>query len=350
MDQNNHNNNNGVSEDYSQPSPPPPIPVILQSANSEKKQRISLASMVFKYFFILLLISSLVLNFYLGFIVSRGLLEQVYRPGQKHEKIALISLKGSIDLDLADEMRRMLRRAEKDKSVKGVILVVNSPGGQVAPSDMINKYISNYKEETNKMVYVSIMQVGASGAYWAAAATDKIFAQTNSAVGSIGVIYINLVAEKALKEKLGIEPIVIKSSRSPYKDKGSFFRIPTEEEKKDIIEDIDKVHLRFVQVVSDGRNISIEETWNLASGDVFDGPEALENNLIDQIGFLDDAIDDLAKTLNIKDPMVIKYSEPPTFKEMLSAGAKSFENPLDIRSQLEKWAASPRILALWTGN
>ena len=194
------------------------------------------------------------------------------------------------------------------------------------------------------------MQVGASGAYWAAAATDKIFAQTNSTVGSIGVIYINLVVEKALKEKLGVEPVVIKSSRSPYKDKGSLFRVPTEQEKMEIIEDIDRVHLRFVQVVSDGRNIPIDEAWKLATGDVFDGPEAIENKLIDQIGFLDDAIDDLADTLNIIDPMVIKYSEPPTFKELLSASANSLENPLDIRSQLDKWAASPKILALWTGN
>ena len=109
--------------------------------------------------------------------------------------------------------------------------MVNSPGGQVVPSAMINKYICDFKAESKKKLYVSMQQLGASGAYWAAAAADKIFAQTNSSVGSIGVIYLNLVLEKTLREKLGIEPIVIKSSRSPYKDRGSFFRMPTDQER-----------------------------------------------------------------------------------------------------------------------
>ena len=331
--------------------PPQPIPIYMPSQMmGQKPAKASAFSSIIKYFFILAFIFSIILNIYFSLIIAGGLQEKVYRAGDRKNKIALIDLGGTIKMETAIELRRMLKRSEDDKSVKAVILVVNSPGGYVPPSEMMSKYISDFKKKTNKKVYVSIQQVSASGAYWATAAVDKMYAQTNSVIGSIGVIYINIVFEKILKDKLGIEPIVIKSTRSPNKDKGSFFRMPTDQERREIAKDIDRVHQRFVEVVSKGRGIPVDDLWPLANGDVYDGPEAIENKLIDKIGFLDDAIDDLAEDLNIENPMVVKFVTPPTLKEMIGARSKAMENPLDIQKQMDKWVLAPKIQALWTGR
>jgi ClpP class serine protease len=112
----------------------------------------------------------------------------------------------------------------------------------------------------------------------------------------------------------------------------------------DIQEDLDSIHKRFIKVVSDGRGLSMDEAWGLGNGDVFDGPEALEKKLIDKVGFLDDVIDAVTMDLGLSDPKVIRYMRPPTLREM------RMENPLDIKAYLEKWAMTPRILAIWPGQ
>ena len=298
--------------------------------------------------FILFFVGSVIMNLYLFGMMSMRLEESVYRSGEVTEKIALIDLAGTIDMRTAGLMRRMLKRAEADDDVQGVILVVNCPGGQVAPSNMINRYVQDF-QATDKKVYVSIQQLGASGAYWGTVPADKIYAQTNSIVGSIGVIYMSFVAEDGLKNKLGIEPLVIKSSRAEFKDRGPPYRMPTETERAEILEELDRIHERFVAVVSQGRGLTEEETWKLADGDVHDGPGALEKNLIDAVGFLDNVIDDLAEDLGLRDPHVVHYIKPPSLREMLMAKTSAAES-FDIQKLLSQWAMSPRIMVLWPGQ
>jgi len=285
-------------------------------------------------------------------IIGTGMREQIYTHGNNLQKIALIDLAGTIDMDAAEDMRCMLAKAADDDKIKGVILVANSPGGYVAPSDLMNKYVQDFKEQTGKPVYVDVQEVCASGGYWIAVAGDRIYAQTSSIVGSIGVISMNFIVENTLREKLGVEPIVIKSTRSPFKDKNSPFRMPTEEEKMDIIKDLDTVHQRFVEVVSKGRDIPAEQVWSMATGEVFDGPESVENKLIDKVGFLSDAIADMSQELDLKNPTIVRLMNPPTIRDMLTAGSKSFagNGVLDIQSQLEKLVSTSRIQALWLGQ
>jgi len=322
---------------------PPPAP-------PEKPKR-GVLSRILRSVVLSILILSLILNFYLALILADRFSQQVYRSGDKMNKIALIDLQGSINMQTAAEMRRMFKRAEEDEAVKAVILVVNCPGGQVAPSNMVNRYIQDFRRDTGKKVYVSIQQLGASGAYWISAAAEKIYAQTNAIVGSIGVIYMGFVAENALKEKLGIDPLILKSTRSPHKDRGPPFRYPSEEEKAKIRKELDTVHERFVQVVSQGRGLSEEEVWKLADGDVHDGPTALEKKLIDAIGFLEEVIDDLADELGIDDPHVVRFVTPPSLREMLLARSRQASGRLgQIQTELENWMSQPKILALWTGQ
>ena len=368
MDQDNHNTDRNTDHDIPHNTatpaesatpaqspatparPPKPIPVYAPAPPaSAKRPGRSVLSGIVRSIIGLVLVVSIILNIYLGLLLSRGLQEHEYRAGNEQQKIALIDLNGAINMQTAWEFRAMLRRAERDTNVKAVILVVNSGGGQVAPSDMINRYIRNFRTQTDKKLYVAIEQVGASGAYWIAAAGEKIYAQENSLVGSIGVIYINLVLETALNEKLGITPVIIKSSRSPFKDRSSPFRMPTPEEVIQIQQDIDRVHGRFVKVVAEGRNLTEEQAWTLADADIWDASEAIEKQIIDKIGFLDDAIDDLAAAASLQKPQVVRYVRPPTLRELFLAHSNT-DNPLDVRKQLEKWVTTPRIVAMWPGR
>jgi protease IV len=327
---------------------PPQYP---QATTREEKKKNSFIRSVFRTLGRGIIVLSLILNVYLLITVAGNLQQKVYREGDYRQKIVLIDLEGQIDMRTARDFREKLLRAQEDKYVQGVILVINSPGGYVPPTEMIHRYITDFKQQSGKKIIAVIEQVGASGAYWAATAADEIYAQPNSIVGSIGVLYVNMVLENALKEKLGIDPIVIKSSRSPFKDELSFLRHPTDVEIADVQKDLDRVHERFVKVVSEGRNIPTEQVWALADGKIHDGEESKEKKLVDKIGFLDDAIKDFADQLKLTDPQVVHYFNQPTLREMITAASSAADTqPFDIHRQLEKWAMTPKILALWPGQ
>ena len=335
-------------------SPPPrPIPVYLPPASPPTKKQAgrSVFGAIFRYLFALIFIISLIMNAYLLVILYGGTQQQEYRTGDKEQTIALIDLAGTIDMRSADIMRDMLKRADTNKNVKGVIIVVNSPGGYVAPSDMINKYIRDFMETSEKKVYVSIQSVGASGAIWATAPADKIYAQENAVVGSIGVIYLNFMVKGLLEEKLAVKPVVLKSDDAIHKDRGSPFRELTPAEETEIRDDLNRIHQRFVKIVAQGREpLTQKEVEALATGEIFDGDEAVANKLIDKMGFLDDCIDDLADVLKLDDPHVVRYVRPLTLMELLMAKSTASQTSLPLQKELEQLAKPPHIKALWLGR
>jgi len=349
VDQNANIPSGSVSSSGPGASAPRPIPVYAAQAPPPKKGSGPSAIMwLLRIIFTFIFVCSLILNAYLLLIISLDIREEVYRPGKGANKIALIDLAGAIDMDTAEQMRTTLQWAEEDSLVKGVIIVVNSPGGAVAPSNMIKKYIDDFQIRSHKKVYASIQQLGASGAYWAIAGADKIFAQENSLVGSLGVIYMNFIVEDTLN-KLGVTPVVIKSSRAEDKDRNSMFRLPSEQEKAEILNDLDVIHQRFVDVVSKARGLNESQVWEFATGDIYDGPESREKNLIDSMGFLENVIDDMSSAVSLQNPPVIRYKQAPSLFGMLVQAAEQ-DDPLDIHKQLEKLAMTDRIQALWLGR
>ena len=190
-----------------------------------------------------------------------------------------------------------LKKFGDDSSIKAIILHVNSPGGGVAASEEIYREVKRVRDEKKKRVVVSIETVGASGAYYVAAASNKIYADHGSIVGSIGVIaqwvnYGDLLKWAKLKD------VVLKTGE--FKDTGNPSRDLTPAEQAYMQSLIDNMFGQFVQAVADGRSMKFEDVKSIANGKVWTGEQAKSMKLIDEVGDFEAAVADTAKSVGIK--------------------------------------------------
>jgi len=212
------------------------------------------------------------------------------------------------------DINSQIREAADNPNLKAVILRFNSPGGTVAGTQEISREIDKLKK-TGKVVVASMGDVAASGAYWLAARCDKIVANPGTMTGSIGVIMSTQNME-GLYEKLGVEPITLKKGK--YKDMGSAAREMTEEEKAILQSMIDDDYNHFVQAVAEGRDMNVARVRELATGRVFNGTQAKEVGLVDQMGNFYDAVDLTAKLAGIKgDPSVVNMEQEKGWLELI---------------------------------
>jgi len=213
------------------------------------------------------------------------------------------------------QIKASLRRAANDPSVKAVVLRINSPGGSVVASNEIYQLLKDFQ----KPVVVSMGETAASGGYYIACAAKWIVANPDTLTGSIGVISELPNAEELMK-KIGVEIIVIKSG--PVKDIGSPFRPMTDEEMKLWQAVIDQAYDGFVQVIVQGRGLSEDKVRQIADGRVYTGRQAKELGLVDQLGYLDDAVHKAGELGGIKGkPRVVEYSTVPSLLEVLTGAA-----------------------------
>jgi protease-4 len=183
----------------------------------------------------------------------------------------------------SDTIVDLIKQAGADSNIRAVVLRVDSPGGEVVASDEIYHAL----QQLDKPVVVSMGSLAASGGYYISADADYIYANPHTLTGSIGVISQFVTAEELLDE-VGVEVVVITAGES--KDFGSFSRDMTEEERAYWQTLIDEMHTAFIQIVADGRGMSVQEVRELADGRVYTGQQALDLGLVDEIGYLDDAI------------------------------------------------------------
>lgn len=179
-----------------------------------------------------------------------------------------------------------LRKALKSKKVKAVLLRVNSPGGTVPMSQEIHEAVLQLKA-AGKPVVVSMGDVAASGGYYISCGADKIVANPGTLTGSIGVI-INLMNFKALADKVGVEPEVIKSGL--FKDIASPYKKMTKEERDILLALIMDSYEQFTTAISEGRNIPIEKVKTIADGRIYSGRQAQKLGLVDELGSYSDAL------------------------------------------------------------
>lgn len=202
-------------------------------------------------------------------------------------RVAVIELSGMIGGRIqAREFTNLLRAIGENSRYRSVVFDIDSPGGSAFASEDI--YLATKRLALQKPVVSAIRGLGASGSYMVACASERIFALPSSVVGSIGVISARPIVEEFLA-KVGVEMIVSKSGR--YKDMGSPFREPTEEEKAKEQELIDAIYKRFVEIVTEGRpDLDRKRIEDLATGEIFLGEDAKKVGLIDELGSIDDAI------------------------------------------------------------
>lgn len=177
----------------------------------------------------------------------------------------------------SDELLEYLDTIRKDSSIKGVLIDIESGGGEPVPSEEIAAAI----KELEKPSVAWIRQTGVSGAYWIASAADTIVASENSDVGGIGITmsYVDNVAQN---EQQGLTYNSLSSGK--YKDAGDPNRILTEEEVELFTRDLVTIHANFIKAVSINRSLPLEHVTAIADGSSMLGAMALENGLIDVLG------------------------------------------------------------------
>ena len=286
--------------------------------------------------------------------------EVVVEEGSGDEKILLIDIDGPIsnrpkktlvgfqsETGMVDRIREILKKAENDKKIKGILLRINSPGGTVTSSDIIYHEIKSFKERYNVKVYVSVVDVAASGGYYIAMAGDSIMAHPTSLVGSIGVLALKINLE-GLMGKVGVEWEVVKSSKK--KDFMSPFRPLTKEERTLFQETIDSYYNRFVDVVVLNRSrLDARAVKILADGRVYNARQALEKYLVDSIGYLQDIVKLAKKELNQPGLKVVTYGRPREYKSNYysSMGSVPKINLINLDMGFDWNQISPQFLFLW---
>ncbi len=289
--------------------------------------------------------------------------EVVLEPGDMTQKILVVPIHGVImDTTTTDPFTSggynhqavltALDAALEDESIAGVILDVDTPGGGVYESREISDRIRTLQEERDIPIYSSMGAMAASGGYYVSALADNIYATEETMTGSIGVImsYANI---SGLLEEYGIDMEVIKSGE--FKDSPSSFRESTEAEEEYLDNMLDTMFQGFIDVIDEGRDLPREDILELADGRVFLGEEAVENGLVDKLGYRDIAQEDMAQEMGVDNPAIVSIRRTgQDFFSLFgieSPGAKkSDSSDLQILSKLMTDYNQPKPQYLYGGG
>lgn len=232
------------------------------------------------------------------------------------DRIAVINFEGTISPPFTSRWLRQLKQAREDKSILGVLLVIDSPGGFVADSHQLYREIQKLAKE--KPVNVAMKRIAASGGYYIAMGIGEkglIYVEPTTWTGSIGVIIPRFNATE-LTEKFGVksEPLVT----GPLKDTLNPFREMTDHEKTVWGAIMEDAFSRFVTVIADNRSkLDDAAVRQLATGQIYTASQAVENHLVDRIGYVEDAVEELANTLKLTSYEAIEYRSSPGIVDML---------------------------------
>lgn len=215
----------------------------------------------------------------------------------------------------ADAVIAALREAFENKHAKGVVLIINSPGGSPVQAGYINDEIRRLKAKHNKKVYAVIRDVGASGAYYIAVAADEIYADKASLVGSIGVTASSFGVTEAM-QKLGVERRTYTAGE--HKEFLSPFAPVNPQEAAFWRDVLSVTHKQFIQVVRDGRGQRLKESPELFSGYVWSGEQALAMGLVDGLGSASHVAREIVKAEELVD---YSRTAPPLQRFMRKIGS-----------------------------
>ncbi len=288
--------------------------------------------------------------------------EDIIEEGDVNSQIVVMDVEGVIQ-DTGEEesyfttagynhrsFMERLNAIKDNDAVKGIILRVNSPGGGVVESAEIHNKLMQIKKETKKPIYVSMGAQAASGGYYISAPADKIFASPETMTGSLGVIMQSYNFE-GLAEKYGIDMVTIKSGK--FKDLMNPFREVTEDEKEILQSMVTSSYNQFVKVISEGRSMPEDEVRKIADGRIYDGRQALEINLIDELGYLEDAIANMKKSEKLQDAQVVRLGGSDSLSSLFSMKMQQWVGGNDEVSTIKSLMnenQSPRMMYLYSTN
>jgi len=339
--------------------------VVQPASNPTPPRNRSLLSRILSAFFFLIFIGSLLLNVLFlslvglvgfGAMDTEGRVQEKFFSHQYYatDKVAILDIEGVIlsgEGFFKHQIDHALKDA-KDGQLKALVIRINSPGGTISGSDYMYHHLRELAKETNIPIVVSMGPIAASGGYYASMAVgdtpDAIFAEPTTWTGSIGVVipHYNLAG---LMKELGVAEDSIASN--PLKEMGSFTRPMTEEERKIFQNLVNDGFTRFKNIVKSGRpkfKQDPDALDKLATGQVFTADQALENGLIDKIGFIEDAVDRAIALAHLdkNNVKVVRYKPEPSLMNLL-LGAQSARQPnFNLAALLD--AATPKAYYLCT--
>jgi protease IV len=360
------------------PDVPPPV----YPSPAPARRRRSLFGWFGNILATLVIVLSLLLNLFFFWALSNvgegGSLSEKHYSGNKlsRNKIAIVRIEGALMEGMTGYFHKEIAQAAADSAVKAVVVRVNSPGGTITASDDLYKRLTDLrdgdpeKKTSPKPLVVSMASIAASGAYYISMPAKTILAEPTTATGSIGV-YASLPDVTELSKKIGFNMRVIKDGDLKYS--GSPFTEMSAHERQMWQDMIDHSYLQFLQVVEQGRpslkgklqedipirkdrpirsgkerSRHVEFTRYRADGGIWTSDEAKQYGLIDQIGYLDDAIKIVRQSANLGDDYhVILYERPiGLLTTFLDVKARPPQVSLLDPERLSN-AAVPRVWYLW---
>ncbi len=279
-------------------------------------------------------------------------LTEVWSYGEGDVKAARIAVEGVIlreaeqglfatPMNMVDSVLAQIRTARADSDVRAIILEVDSPGGGITASDEIYRALVDFREsDTNRVVVVFMRDLAASGGYYVSMGGNWLIAQPTTVLGSIGVIMQTLNL-KGLSEKIGVTDVTIKSGEN--KDLLNPFTEVDPKQRALLQEMIDGMFEHFLAIVAENRPmIPSSKLRAMADGRLFVSRQALNLQLVDQIGYWEDALAKTAELLGVDSVKVVRYEQHLDFWTWL----------MTVRSPIQptRWLSAhtrPRFLYLW---
>ncbi|MCG6535141.1 MAG: signal peptide peptidase SppA [Syntrophales bacterium LBB04] len=266
-----------------------------------------------KYFMLIIVLAILILTVACSaprislFADSSFPLKEFTLEGSGVEKVLLIPVEGIISdapqkgvirssPSMVQKIVSQLKKAEKDKQIKAVLLKINSPGGTITASDILYHEIMTFKERTGAKILVSMMDIATSGGYYISLPADMIMAHPTTVTGSVGVIFLRPKL-RGLMDKIGVGVDVSKFGKN--KDMGSPFRDYSEEEQILIQKTVDDMGQRFIGLVQKHRKPQPPALAVIATARLFLAEEAVNVGLVDKTGYLGDAVRESKKLAGI---------------------------------------------------
>lgn len=286
-------------------------------------------------------------------------LEKKVLEGEGAAEIAVVGIDGMLTLQSAGddmlsfqqpigmvaELREQLDRIARDDDVEAIIIKINSPGGSVAATEVIYHELLELKRRKEIPMVAALMGVAASGGYYIACAADRIVTHPATITGSIGVLAFNVNASELL-HKIGVENETLTSGTK--KDMLSPLEPYSEAEREVVLGILERLDAEFENVVKTSRQLSLDQLNTATDGRIIDGERAVELDLADQTGYLDDAIAVAKERANLEAATVITYARPSEYKD----NVYSVRGPVRSPQAAPAWqwlgtVAQTRFMYLW---